>query len=78
MDEKEIIIESMTLLSEACCNLFELKSPEGKALAFMVDSALKYAQVIYRDDDPLLAAADYTAYEEKYFLATKNHIRIIK
>jgi len=65
MTEKEIIKCALDHLSDTCCFLFETKSPEGHALAFMVDAALKYGQVIYRGDDVLIAAADYTAYEEE-------------
>jgi hypothetical protein len=67
MTDKEIISVALEHLSEACCFLFETESSEGNALAFMVDSALKYGQVVIRDDDPLSAAADYTAYENKKY-----------
>lgn len=77
LTEKEIIKEAMNHLSEACCFLFEVESLEGRSLAFMADAVLKLAQVIYRDDDPLMAAADYTAYEEDHSFKGK-HIRVIK
>lgn len=65
MTEKEIIKEALDHLAEVCCLAFELESDEGHAFAWMVDSAIKYAQVIYRDDNVLRAACDYTAYEEE-------------
>ena len=67
VSEKEIIKVSLDMLAEACCLLFETESPEGHALAFMVDSAMKYGQVIYRDDNVLSAAADYTGYESRLY-----------
>lgn len=72
MTEKEMIKESLDLLSDACCFLFETESDVGQSLAFMVDSALKYGQVIYRDDRILDAACDYQAYEEEVY---KRHMK---
>ena len=65
MTEDEKLKAALDLLSDACCILFETQHEPSHALAFMVDSALKYGQVIYRGDDVLSAAADYSAYEEK-------------
>lgn len=62
--EKELIKKALCHLSDACSYLFETNSEAGNALAFMVDSSLKFGQVIYRGDDVLLASADYTKYEE--------------
>ncbi len=64
LTEGEKIKEALEHLSEACCFLFETESDAANALAFMVDAALKYGQVIYRGDNVLMAAADYNAYEE--------------
>jgi hypothetical protein len=65
MTEKEILKEALNLMGEVCCLLFETESDQAKASAFMADSLIKYLQVIVRDDDVLLAAADYSAYEEE-------------
>lgn len=65
MTEKEIIGESLKLMADVCCLLFETETDEGHAGAYMADSLLKYLQVVHREDDVLMAACDYTAYEEK-------------
>ncbi len=67
MSEKQLLKEALDLIADACCLLFETEEPESQAAAFMTDSVLKYLQVIYRDDDVLLASADYTAYEQKVY-----------
>lgn len=67
MSEEEILEEACNLVSDACCLLFETKSDEGHASAFMADNLLKYLQVIKRGDDVLSAAADYSAYEQKVY-----------
>ena len=66
MDEKKILRESMDLMSDVCCLLFETESDKAHAAAFMADSLIKYLQVIHRDDNVLSASADYTAYEQEY------------
>lgn len=65
LSEQEIIKTALDHLAESLCWVYETKSPEGHALAFMVDSAVKYGQVIMRGDDVLLASADYTEYENE-------------
>lgn len=67
MTEKEILKESLDLMANVLCLLFETKSHKSVAAAFMADSLIKYLQVIYRGDDVLRASADYTAYEEEVF-----------
>lgn len=67
VSEKDIIKEILNLLSEACANAFELKSDNGQSLAFMVDSVLKYGQVIYNGDSPIDATCDYTSYENEVY-----------
>jgi hypothetical protein len=74
LSEKELIKDALGLLSEACVPLFETESIEGQALAFMVDSALKYGQVVYRDKDVLSAAADYNSFEEKLYEETMRKL----
>lgn len=78
MTEKQIISEAMDLMSNVTALLFETKSPEGHAAAFMADNLLKYLQVIYRDDNVLLATCDYTAYEEGYQNKIKNSLTLVK
>ncbi len=53
--EEEILKESLGLLADACCFLYELESDQGIALACMVDAALRYGQAIYYDRDPRLS-----------------------
>lgn len=81
IEDEELIKESMDLLASACEMLFETTSNEGKSLAFMVDCALKYAQVIHRGHDILMAATDYDQYEYDYGVEQKkikDNIKIIK
>ena len=78
LTEKEIIKDIMDMLSEALCPAYELESDDGYALAWMIDCALKYAQVIYRDDNVLSASADYTRYEENMANMKKLKLRVIK
>jgi hypothetical protein len=67
MTEKEILKESMYLMTEVNCLLFETTTDNGIAAAWMADSLIKYLQVIYHGDDVLLAAAEYKEYEEKIY-----------
>ena len=67
MTEVEIIREAMNLLADVNCLLYETKSPEAIAAAWMADCLLKYLQVIHRGDDVLLASADYTSYESQIY-----------
>jgi hypothetical protein len=67
LEEKEFIRDALDHLAEALCFAYETKTSEGNALAFMIDSAVKYGQVIYRDHDVLSAASDYTAYEDECY-----------
>ncbi len=78
MSEKVIIKESLDLLSEVCCLLFETESPEAIAAAYMADSLIKYLQCIYRDDDVLLASTDYAKYENDVYLKSKKHLRVVE
>lgn len=78
LTEKELIHYALNDLSEALAKGFELKSPEGKAFAFMIDSAIKYGQVIKRNDCPLHATADYTTYEQEVFLRENKNITLVK
>ncbi len=43
MSEKELIDMGSKMLSSACFYLFQIKSKESKALAWMVDSCCSYA-----------------------------------
>lgn len=52
MTDKEILREACDLLASACELLFELDSDEGKASAFITDTALRYCSAIYKGDDP--------------------------
>ncbi len=70
--EKELISYALDDLAEALAKGFELNSPEGKAFAFMIDSTLKYGQVIMRRDCPLYATSDYTAYEQEVYEKEKG------
>lgn len=78
MTEKQLIHFALNDLAEALAKGFELKSPEGKAFAFMIDCAIKYGQVIKHDDCPLHATADYTAYEQEVYLREKKNMKVIK
>jgi len=78
MTEKEILKEALDLMSDVCCLLYETQSDKAVAAAFMADSLIKYLQVIYRDDDVLSAAADYTAYEENVYLKSGKHLKGVK
>ena len=55
LDDKEVMKSGLDHLSEACCFFYEIETPEGKAMSFMCDAALRYAQAIYNDNDPLLS-----------------------
>lgn len=72
LTEKELLEIAIAELNSVCEVLFESKDYDKQMLAFMVDSCLKLAQVIYREDDPLSAAADYQAYEE---MVSERHQR---
>ena len=63
--EKEKLKYALDHLSESLCLLYETETDVGHALAFMVDSAVKYGQVVYRGDNVLSASADYTRYENE-------------
>lgn len=78
LTEKELIFHALTDLSEAAAKGFELTTPEGKAFAFMIDTAMKYGQVVMRGDCPLHATCDYTAYEQEVSLREKKGMRVIK
>lgn len=78
MSDKDIIKESLDLMSDVCCLLFETNSDQAIAAAYMADSLIKYLQVIYRGDDVLSAAADYTGYENNVYLKSGKHLRTIK
>lgn len=72
MEENAIILTDHDLLkygldslSDACCNFFEIETPEGKAIAFMADAVLRYAQAIYYDRDPLLSEEFYASQREQ-------------
>lgn len=56
MSDEEITQIGVDLLSDACCFLYEVEDEQVIALAFMVDSALRYAQAIMNDRDPRLSA----------------------
>jgi len=77
MTEKQMIKEAMELTADICSLLYETETGEAHAAAFMADNLLKYLQVIYRDDNVLDAAADYTAYEEERYLKTKKHLELV-
>ncbi len=72
LEEKELIKETLDNLANALCFVYETESNEGHALAFMVDSALKYGQVILRGHNVLSASADYTTYEQEVFEAKQK------
>ena len=55
LSDDELIKNALDHLAEACAFLFETEDREGHALAFMVDSALKYGEVVRRGEDVLLA-----------------------
>jgi hypothetical protein len=77
LTEQDKIKCAMDHIAEACCFLFECESPAGEAAAFMADSLLKYANVIFNGDSPLKAACDYNAYEEEIYekvIKSKNVI----
>lgn len=80
LSEEEILQEALNLISDACCLLFEIESPEITPLAFMTDAVLKLGQVIRNGDDPRSAAADYTAYENKKYMEfkSKKNLEVIK
>ncbi len=78
MTEKDILKEALELMSEVLGLLFETKTTAGNSAGFMADSLIKYLQVIYRDDDILLASADYTAYEEEVSARKRKHLEVIK
>ena len=73
MPEKQILKECMDLMGNVCCLLFETDCDEAHAAAFMADTLLKYITVIYREDNILLAAADYNGYEEGVYLRDGKH-----
>ncbi len=76
LSEQEIIKDALNHLAEGLCFAYELQSDEGRAFAFMLDSVVKYGQVIMRGDDVLLAAADYTGYEQE--VSERNKLKVIK
>ena len=78
MTEKEILKEALELMSEVCGLLFETETLVGHSAGFMADALIKYLQVIYRDDDILLAAADYNAYEEEVYSRKKAILEVVK
>ena len=67
LTEKEILKTALDHMAEALCFAFELQTPEGEAVAFMLDSVVKYAQVVYHGDSPKDASCDYTQYEQMVY-----------
>ncbi len=65
LSEKETIKIALDHMAEALCFGYQLKTDEGKAFCFMLDSAIKYGAVIFNNGDVLEASADFTDYEGK-------------
>jgi len=78
MTESELLKESITLISNVCCLLWETRNPDSHAAAIMADSLLKYLQVIYREDNVLKAFVDYNTYENEVYIKSGKHLRVIK
>jgi hypothetical protein len=52
--DKELLQEGIELLSEAQARFYELTSDAGKTVAFLSDCTMRYAESIYRGNDPLI------------------------
>lgn len=76
-EDKRIINKTLSLLSESYWMLLESKDNRVICLAYMIDSALKYAAIIYNDEDVLLAAADYPDFENKMYSKCRKNLIII-
>lgn len=48
MTEEDKLREALDMLGDVSCLLYETETVEGIAAAFMVDSAVKYLQVVSR------------------------------
>lgn len=64
VSREEILKESLDMLSNVCCFLYELEDKEGIAFAFMADTALRYGQAIYYEKDPRRSEEDYLLDED--------------
>lgn len=77
MTQKELLKNCLDILAEANASVFELKSREGKALAFLLDSALKYGTILYHDKDFIDGTVRFDKVEEEIYkehLQNKKHI----
>lgn len=64
LSDDELIKTALDHMAEALCFLFETQDREGQALAFMLDSAIKYGTVVLAGGDVLDASADFTRWEK--------------
>jgi len=59
LTDEELLEEGLDHLSEACSFFYELESDQGKALAYIANCCLTYAQAILSGSDPLLSDEFY-------------------
>lgn len=78
LSENEILKTALDHIAEACCFLFELESDRGQAVAWMADSLLKYGNVVYNDDCPIMASCDYQKYEERKYQEKVKKLKTVK
>jgi len=53
LSNEEVFKTGMDHLAESACWFFEVETPEGKAMAFMVDSLLRYGERVVKGLDIL-------------------------
>lgn len=72
LTEKEILHEAGSRLASACELLFELETDEGKAAAFLADTALRYVSAVRKGDDPRHSE------EFLYQMSQKTKLKVVK
>lgn len=54
VSEEKLMEYTMDHLADAACFIYEVESPEGIAMACMVDAILRYGEAIIQKRDPRL------------------------
>jgi len=55
LSDRDLLRGGLELIADACCQLYEIESAEGHAVAYMADAVLRYGQAVYNDRDPRLS-----------------------
>ncbi len=69
ISDEELLREGLNYLGEAASFLFEIESDAGKAIAFMVDNAIRYGEHLWNDRDPRCSQEYYEDLESRQQLS---------